>query len=701
MFFSSGDILKDFQTQWRTFSVLFGLSVYGNYYAVGDLYPYFILHWLLAIELMFLRHLDHVYNPQPDRESKPPEPLKSLETKVSHIEIEMPVRGGRISTTEAPVEINEGKIDTEVDLLKSSSKPGMEESIFRNVSLDSPNKYQSDVFDLFDELNQVGTIGMEYKTEENRASSKVDLRSRKSVLQPDAQKKDKARMSIKRKSQFKTLTRSMTKRDFERRSQPQPTIDLEKLGIKPKMENILEGQLEKAEIEADDQNVSPQLFSKHGPTNLEKLSHRDLKSLLIKDMSIGEKKKLIDYYKRFNIVNTINTRLGLIKLVERLLLLVVFFSSNSKRNLFSIFYLLFAIYYWHKSKSFYYVRHLTNFFAFMIIIQYLFLVLNISYPFTSPYPLPTFTNETIQYSVLEGILPTYNSSEVAVEGLNFVGFGTMRMDGGTPLNGSNVTISGTDPVTEPLPNPATYTLVTDSIVFLFVQAILWLYLGFFNVVLTNLFQNGIAAFNKQVEKTLELVNYQNWRDMNYRILRKFTKFVFIHFQRVAILVIIAIAVNDSLTMNLVILIVAVYYMLLTEFIVNKFSVPNRQILMVKFLTFAQFFTLIYLLWACMNKLQLDFFPLKTFNNANFTTYSTQDKITMFILLQMILDLLQSKNYVKFHEEHLKKFSIRARMISLCTIYDFNDKKVAEIIKDYANKKTLNERLENVSEQLKV
>ena len=123
--------------------------------------------------------------------------------------------------------------------------------------------------------------------------------------------------------------------------------------------------------------------------------------------------------------------------------------------------------------------------------------------------------------------------------------------------------------------------------------------------------------------------------------------------------------------------------------------------MVKFLTFAQFFTLLYLLWASLNKLQFAALPIRTFNNETFTDYSAGDKIWMFVLLQLILDLLQSKNYVRINEDYYKKFSLRARMINLCALYDFNDKKIVEIIKNFANKRTLNERLESVSEQLKV
>lgn len=680
----TGSIVFALQNSLRYFAVLWGFSLFGNYPAVGDLYPYFILQWMLALEVVCYKSLENFYK------IKDPAPTQPADRKsTSHIEIEMT----RKSSEASPTKDNGLRFSDSQFNLESSAKKLLNEeppSTLKDLDLASPSKENDEVFDLFDDLNTIGSIGLD---EKDKRQSISPLQRKKSTI--GGPKSQPSQPEAPRKSISQQLFRSTTMRR-------KPTIRaMVDLNIEPKMEKILEAYIEDNEFLDDDQEAA-NLLSNKGIANLEKLNHRDLKSLLIKEMTIEEKKNLIEYYRKYRLASTIESRTGAIKLFERLVLLILFINSNYKRNVFSMISLIFAIYYWYRSKNFYYVRNLTTFFSIMMILQYVLLSLNLSYPFTSPYPLPSFTNQTMDYSILHQIVDFDGSTLTSPSQLlNFGGFGILRMDMGKNDTITNTAINPLDPITTPLPNTATSTLIGDSLVFLFVQGLLWLYLRYFQLVLQNLFRKAQDAAKKLADQASELINYQNWRDANYVALRFFTKFVYIHFQRVAIIVIISIALSDFLTMNLVIMIVAVYYLLLTEFIVNSSSIPNKQILMVKFLTFAQFFTLLYLLWASLNKLQFAALPIRTFNNETFTDYSAGDKIWMFVLLQLILDLLQSKNYVRINEDYYKKFSLRARMINLCALYDFNDKKIVEIIKNFANKRTLNERLESVSEQLKV
>ena len=354
--------------------MLLGVSLYGDYQAYGDLYPYLILLWLLVIELAFLRHLNSVYKSSDKSLNQPDSPTlkredatKSPELKAAHIELEMATRPGRISTTERNSDEKGIRDSKKWDFEDPLGRASSDSANFRNVSLDSPTKDANNDIDIFDELNQVETMEIDQRAID-APSEDHSPKLRKSHAPKDADKDKHG--ALGRKSQLRSFARQLTKRDFSRRKNTQQMIDFEKLGIKPKMEKIFEGYQDKndAEDEENEANYN-QIVPKQGPINIDKFTHRDLKSFLIKDMSFDDKKRLIHYYKRYNLVSMINTRLGLIMLVERLLLLMVFISSNSKRNLFSILNLTFAIYYWYRSKSFYYVRPLTNFFALMTLIQ--------------------------------------------------------------------------------------------------------------------------------------------------------------------------------------------------------------------------------------------------------------------------------------------------------------------------------------------
>jgi len=185
------------------------------------------------------------------------------------------------------------------------------------------------------------------------------------------------------------------------------------------------------------------------------------------------------------------------------------------------------------------------------------------------------------------------------------------------------------------------------------QLYIWSFVLRAEYILNQLARRIISRSNKEkVESKKEYIFPQR----RYTILKASVKFLIIHSSKITITALSAIALAHASIPNFVLVSLHLFNILLTEFGIMENKLRKKMRFMSVLFSLTQFCILCFLgVYAC-NQLPFDGAPyFKWFMSAGFV-----DKIVIFIILQLYMDLINSEAYQTTYEKALEKTTRRVK-----------------------------------------
>mmetsp|Transcript_23380 Transcript_23380/g.20317 ORF Transcript_23380/g.20317 Transcript_23380/m.20317 type:complete len:302 (+) Transcript_23380:903-1808(+) len=242
---------------------------------------------------------------------------------------------------------------------------------------------------------------------------------------------------------------------------------------------------------------------------------------------------------------------------------------------------------------------------------------------------------------------------------------------------------------------STKNMLIDNIIFILLYLFMWIYVDKADYLLNRLIKRAKFERKRKDKHSAKVKNYKGWKDPKYNFYKGTINFIMLNLQTMLIVLLCFICVTTVTLPNLILTAIFLFYTVLVEFTLVKAKVHTK----IRFMNFlfnaSQVIIFVFLVIVIMDKMPFDAFPI-----VGFDPY-LEDKIGIFFVLMLLQDIVTSSNYPDVYNNFLTKTAIKARLISLCTTYDFNDKKLYKIINHYIEKQELNGRLSKISEQLRV
>jgi len=301
----------------------------------------------------------------------------------------------------------------------------------------------------------------------------------------------------------------------------------------------------------------------------------------------------------------------------------------------------------------------------LLVIQYALLVLNLN-QLTSPITIPSAISNA---SLLKFI--TGNTELVITPYLRLLGFGTTIGD--------------------------TRGLIVDNLAILLLQIYLWLFIGNIDSLLKQFVRTykESADLAEELQRESNIKNYNSWKDPDHSYMKRSMQFVLINLQNIMITILSFISLLHISLPNFIITAIFLFYTLLVEFTLVKAQIRMKTQFMMILFKWSQLAILAIVILVIVNGLPFGIFPVFSLSPVIY------DKIIIFTILQMLYDIIVSDDYEVTLQKYLLKNSTKARLVSLCTTYRFNDRKLLKIVDDYITKQELNHKLQRVSDRLRV
>jgi len=237
----------------------------------------------------------------------------------------------------------------------------------------------------------------------------------------------------------------------------------------------------------------------------------------------------------------------------------------------------------------------------------------------------------------------------------------------------------------------------DNLAILLLQIYLWLFIGNIDSLLKQFVRTykESADLAEELRRESNIKNYNSWKDPDHSYMKRSMQFVLINLQNIMITILSFISLLHISLPNFIITAIFLFYTLLVEFTLVKAQIRMKTQFMMILFKWSQLAILAIVILVIVNGLPFGIFPVFSLSPVIY------DKIIIFTILQMLYDIIVSDDYEVTLQKYLLKNSTKARLVSLCTTYRFNDRKLLKIVDDYITKQELNHKLQRVSDRLRV
>ena len=165
-----------------------------------------------------------------------------------------------------------------------------------------------------------------------------------------------------------------------------------------------------------------------------------------------------------------------------------------------------------------------------------------------------------------------------------------------------------------------------------------------------------ARANEAQRKIASMKNYNSWKDPDYNYLKKAMNFVYLTLQSILITFLSFISLLHISLPNFILAIVFLFYTLLVEFTLVKAQVKMKIKFMQILFRCTQIVILIIIIVVIFNGLPVYGFPLLVVSPVLY------DKILIFVILQLLYDVIMSDNYEATLQKYLLKNSIKVFIV---------------------------------------
>jgi len=300
------------------------------------------------------------------------------------------------------------------------------------------------------------------------------------------------------------------------------------------------------------------------------------------------------------------------------------YNGSNKQNVFGLFYLFGAclVWVWTKKYEMKIMENVTNFTIMMLLLQYFLLLINLN-QFTSPVPLP----KDIMYSSMLAL--AYGSNLIGEnQFIKALGFGFSISDSAK--------------------------IIGDCMTFLILQLFVWTFVLRAEFILNRLIKI-LSAHDQVDEETKSQVQKDNAvRSPTYIYLKWIVNTLFTHSPRIVVVVMCAIAMLYISLSNFVLVTLFLFNIVFVDFILSKAHITMKMKFTKTLFKLTQISLLIFIVLFSLDQIPFNMCPVFRFSIIFF------DKVLLFTILQVVVDLIQTEDYKKTLQRNIHKDAIRVR-----------------------------------------
>ncbi|KAL4474993.1 hypothetical protein ABPG74_001689 [Tetrahymena malaccensis] len=388
---------------------------------------------------------------------------------------------------------------------------------------------------------------------------------------------------------------------------------------------------------------------------------------------------IIEYAEYINIANYFKSKKSFIEMrifystlfiIQRIYVLILLFDSNSKQNAFSWIYLILAAYFWVRTPKSSTIRALNRWTIFVLLLQYIFLLLNIN-PNTSLIPIPSYLWNLKNMSVIDNILSdTQMQSYLAFD------------------NSDNVAL-----------------LLNALIIFL-----IEIYFMYFVFICKFIMQRirDRRSLSSYISQQV-WINFRAWKSTYISFITTVYEGLLINFHLIVIIICIILSCFSYEVFNLMITTVCLAYFFYQEFKSNK-DIMSEKInsILLFFKVLRVFVFLILVIYTVLKIPYIDNYINTNDENLSYIrqllkqeviSFHISEKVFILFFIQLVFDIMLSKDFKEFLQTYQLTNQVKQRLRRKCIAYQFNNEKLKKIEKRLQENKELIRNVQEVQNQL--
>ncbi|EAR86334.2 transmembrane protein, putative (macronuclear) [Tetrahymena thermophila SB210] len=357
-------------------------------------------------------------------------------------------------------------------------------------------------------------------------------------------------------------------------------------------------------------------------------------------------------------------------IIQRIYVLILLFDSNSKQNAFSWIYLILAAYFWVRTPKSSTIRALNRWTIFVLLLQYIFLLLNINLK-TSLIPIPSYLWNLKNMSVIDNIL-----SDTQIQ--SYLAFD----------NSDNVAL-----------------LLNALIIFLI--EIYFMYFVFICKFIMQRIRDRRSLSSLISQKVW--INFRAWKSSYISFITTVYEGLLINFHLIVIIICIILSCFSYEIFNLLITTVCLSYFFYYEFKSNKDIMSEKIPSILLFFKILRIFVfLLLVVYTVLKVPQIDNFINTDDTNLSYfrqllkqevISFHISEKVFILFFIQLVFDIMLSKDFKEFLKTYQLTNQVKQRLRRKCIAYQFNNEKLKKIEKRLQENKELIRNVQEVQNQL--
>lgn len=186
---------------------------------------------------------------------------------------------------------------------------------------------------------------------------------------------------------------------------------------------------------------------------------------------------------------------------------------------------------------------------------------------------------------------------------------------------------------------------------------------------------------------------------NYTQAKRVYSLAIVHFPLLVILIQLCYYIYDDSIIHFMLFILTLGVIFYTEFIKKWKQKFLRHEFLLHFFKFQQLFILLSLIAQAFLKIPTFYSYCKRFECDEVRYGHTFFRVVLLLLLQLLIDLMHSKEFLDISLSHYEKLALRSQILGMAIAFEANNQKIGSLIERYQVRKNLKDRVEFITKQI--